>query len=160
LSTTHTLPALPEVGHPERYYVEGGHEADRCRDRHAHEAFKVGLYVTRAVNYLNTWEEKFRCFEHALKHHCHAPPSASPPTLEFYGQMAQMVREHAGAEALRTASKLDDRWAARIAAGEPRARVVQEARAFFKELLPTTHRPEWMNMGDYEQLRILRSQWG
>jgi hypothetical protein len=117
------------------------------------------MYITRAVNYLTTWDEKFRCFEHALKHHCHAPPGASAPTLEFYSQLAQMVREHAGSEALRIASKMDDRCAARIAGGESRAVVVAEARTFFKELIPTSHRPEWMNMADYEQLKILRSQW-
>ena len=43
---TRQLPPLPEIGHPEAYYAKQVHLADRVSDRHAHEANKVGQYVT------------------------------------------------------------------------------------------------------------------
>jgi len=42
------LPELPEIGHPESYYAERVHEADRLGNTHLREAHKVGQYTTRA----------------------------------------------------------------------------------------------------------------
>ena len=61
------LPPLPEIGHPEAYYAKQVHLADRVGDRHAHEAYKVGQYVTLALDPHLSWEEKLKYFRHALK---------------------------------------------------------------------------------------------
>lgn len=153
------LPSLPETGKSEQYYMDGGHQAELRHDRESHEAFKVGLYVTRALDHSDTWEKKLRCFDRALKHHCIAPTNSSVAIIEFYGQMAHWVRERAGQEALQIASRQDDRYAARLAGGEDRLHLVQEGRSFFKVLLPTDRRPDWMNLEDFELLRMLKRQW-
>ena len=153
------LPHLPELGRPERFYIEHVHEADRFHDHHAHEAYKVGLYITRAINYSSSWDEKLRCFLHALKHHCVAPLVTTPAINDYYSQLAHLVREEAGAEAMRVASKADDAWAARIAAGESRSDVMHEAEKFFTNLLRSTHKPQWINLAEYEALMILKKYW-
>ena len=32
------LPSMPEIGHPESYYVRGVHQADKAGDVHTREA--------------------------------------------------------------------------------------------------------------------------
>ena len=159
MSTQSKLPPLPEVGRDERFYIERIRIAERYRDRYALDAAKVGKYVTRALNYAQTWDEKQKCFAHAISHHCQAPIGSSGPVVAFYAQLAQVVRQHAGQEALRAASHMDDVWAAREAHGEPHAAIAKDAYAFFEHLAPHHHRPGWMNAEDYEELRILRKQW-
>ena len=52
------LPQMPEIGHPESYYAKRVHMADEAQDVHAHEAYKVGQYVTLAMDPNLSWDEK------------------------------------------------------------------------------------------------------
>ena len=159
MSKDDRLPALPELGRPERFYIEHVHEADRFRDHHAHEAYKVGFYIARAINYSTSWGEKLRCFLHALQHHCVAPPITTPQITEYYAQLAHLVRDQAGTEAVRVASHEDDIWAARLAAGEARAAIHADVEKFFNSMLRSTHKPPWINLAEFEALMILRNYW-
>ena len=94
----------------------------------------------------------------------HDPPvpqleNATEEVANFYLQLAHMVREQAGQEAQRVASKEDDKWAARLAAGEPRTAVVRDAEHFFHDMLHSNHKPDWINLEDYNALRILMKYW-
>src|SRR5690348_10927596 len=118
---SHTFPALPEIGHPESYYAKRVHEADRVGDVHKREAYKVGQYVTLALDRHLEWEEKLKYFRHALKRHCVPPPLPDDAVWMFYRSLADMVRQHAGQEALRLASNEDDMYATRVGMGQDRA---------------------------------------
>jgi len=50
----------------------------------AHNAHKVGQYVTLGLEQKRSWEEKAKFFRHTLKHHCVVPPDADPDTQAFY----------------------------------------------------------------------------
>lgn len=156
--TARGFPPMPELGHSEAYYAQRVREADRYHDRYAHDAYKVGQYVTLA-RIATSWERKEQCYRHVLKHQCHAPYNAPEDASQFYGQLAQLVRESAGMEAMKVASQRDDEWAARLAAGEPRLALLTEASNFFAHMLPGSHRPEWCNACDYQELKILQHVW-
>src|SRR5690349_16899366 len=117
------LPPLPEIGLPESYYAERVKQAEQNRNIHAREAYKVGQYVTLGMNRRLDWEKKLRYFRHALRSHCIAPAGASDKLWLFYGQLGDMVRQHAGSEALRLASIEDDYYAGQIQAGVPRTQI-------------------------------------
>src|SRR4051795_7979272 len=68
------FPPLPEIGRPETYYAKMVHRADKAGDTFAHEAYKVGQYVTLAMAPNLSWEQKLRYLTHALKRHCQPPP--------------------------------------------------------------------------------------
>src|SRR5436309_614776 len=108
------LPMMPQIGHPESYYAKASQTADRMGDRHAHEANKVGQYVTLAMDPHLTWEEKLKYFQHAVKRHCNPPPYPDDEVWMFYQQLADLVRQYCGHEALRLASLEDDLYAARL----------------------------------------------
>src|ERR1700733_5185134 len=99
------IPPLPEVGLPESYYAKRVKDADRSGKHHAREAYKVGQFITLGLNRRLEWEKKLRYFRHALRSHCQPPPLPSEKLWMFYGQLADLVRQHAGAEALRLASQ-------------------------------------------------------
>lgn len=154
------LPPLPEIGHPESYYAKQVARADRLGMHHAHEAYKVGQYVTLALGPRLTWEQKLRYFRHALRAHCSGPSVASNEVLTFYRNLAALVRRHAGAEALRLASREDDAWAAQLLRGVPREQVKADAARFFREMLGTSQElPDYLERDDWEQLKILHNQW-
>ena len=154
------LPPLPEIGHPETYYAKQVARADRLGMRHAHEAFKVGQYVTLALGSRLTWEQKSRYFRHAIRSHCNGPDMAPPAVMKFYSHLADLVRRHAGAEAIRLASREDDAWAAQLQRGVPRTEVKAEAARFFKAMFGDDDRqPDYFNREDWEQLRVLRKNW-
>jgi len=159
MSHVRTLPQLPQVGLPEHEYRRFIEEAERYRDHHAREAFKVAKYVSRAITKGNTWAEQVKCFKHALEHHCHAPSHADEETRAFYASLAHMVREHAGSEVLKHVSAVDDGFAARLARGERHEVIAHEAAAFFRALIPHHHKPEWLNLEDYEQVKVFEKQW-
>ena len=154
------LPPLPELGHPESYYAHQVRRADRLGNRHAREAYKAAQYLTLAMDPRLKWEQKLRYWRHALRAHCVAPPLASERIWMFYGQMADLVRIQAGAEALRLASREDDAWAGQLSRGTPREQLKLEAGLFFRRLLGDDgKKPEYFNTDDWEQLQILRRQW-
>jgi hypothetical protein len=154
------IPPLPEVGLAESYYAQRVKDADRKGKHHAREAYKVGQYITLGLNRRLEWEKKLRYFRHALRSHCQPPPLPSEKLWMFYGQLADLVRQHAGAEALRLASAEDDYWAGQLKSGVPQSQIAAQAELFFDKLLGLREeRPDYLNEEDYQQLKILRSQW-
>jgi hypothetical protein len=152
------FPPLPEIGLPESYYAKQVHLADRIGDRHAHEANKVGQYVTLAMDPHLSWEEKLKYFRHALKRHCVPPPLPDDDVWMFYRNLADLVRQYAGMEALRLTSTEDDLYAARLGMGQTREKIEEEAEEFFGRIIPPQC-PEWFNEEDYAQLKLIRDQW-
>ena len=46
---------MPPIGRPESFYSKLAHEADKMGDMHAHEAAKVGQYITLALDPALSW---------------------------------------------------------------------------------------------------------
>ena len=149
---------MPEIGLPESVYANKVHQADKIGDKHAHEAYKVGQYITLAVDPRLTWEGKLKYFRHALKRHCVPPPLPDDDVWMFYRSLADLVRQYAGQEALRLASTEDDLYAARINMGQTRETIENEAEEFFGSLVPSEC-PDYFNEEDYGQLKLIRDQW-
>ncbi|MGH7180296.1 MAG: hypothetical protein ACREJC_23155, partial [Tepidisphaeraceae bacterium] len=147
-------------GHPESYYAKRVHEADRMGDHNAHEAFKVGQYVTLALDPTLEWVQKVKYFQHALKRHCVPPPYPDDDLWMFYQQLAELVRQYSGQEALRLASLEDDLYAARLQMGQTREHIEDDAEVYFARLLGAGDTcPEWFNESDWAQLKMIRDQW-
>lgn len=156
----HRLPPLPEIGRPESYYAKMIREADREGWSHAREANKVGQYITLAMDRHLEWEEKLKYFEHALKRHCQPPPFPDDDVWMFYRQLADLVRQYAGQEALRMASNEDDMYAARLSMGQTREKLEDEAEVFFGRLMGGNDQcPAWFNETDWQQVKLIRDQW-
>lgn len=154
------LPGMPEIGHPEMYYARGAHDAQKKGDCHLHEAYKVGQYVTLALNSKIEWDEKLRYFKHATEKHCVSPIKLpDDPTWGFYMDLKMLVRDYAGDEAMRLASLEDDRYAAMEAMGKSREQIEDMAEVFFKMLIPCDVCPDWFHDDDYRQLKVIRDQW-
>src|SRR5687768_16272105 len=111
LMAVHLLPPMPEIGHTEAYYARLSKMADEKGWVHAREAAKVGQYITLALDPHLEWDAKRRYFRHALRRHCVPPAVAHDLVTGFYDRLAILVRENAGREALRLASKQDDLYA-------------------------------------------------
>ena len=153
------LPPLPEIGRPDVYYTRLITKADDEGDPHLRAAAKVGRYITLATNPALPWSEKLRYFSHALRHHC-VPPTTEPDVLQYYEQLAELVRQHCGAEALRLASQEDDMYAARASLGQDRSGVEDDAEAFFGQIIGRAdHCPYYFTEMDFSQLKLLRDQW-
>ena len=154
------LPPLPQIGHPESYYARLAKQAEREGDIHAHEAAKVGQYITLALDPNIDWDAKRRYFRHAVKRHC-APPSVSSELVEmYYTRLTDLVMHHAGAEALRLASAEDDKFAMRLGEGVNRRTIMEEAVDFFANLMGVDDScPSHFKDEDWLQLRIIRNQW-
>lgn len=155
---TSTLPPIPTIGFPEEYYTKRVLEADQAADRYAHDAWKVGQYITLGLHPNRPWEQKVKCFRHAIRRHCD-PPEPDDDVVAFYRAMADLVRQHAGAEALRLASAEDDTYATRVALGQNREEIEDEAETFFGQMIESEHCPDWCNESDYSQLKMIRDQW-
>jgi hypothetical protein len=112
------LPSMPPIGQPEGYYARVIHQAEKRGDQHSREAGKVGQYITLGLDPNLEWEQKLRYFQHALRRHCVPPPLAREEVWVFYGELADLVRRHAGNEMLRLASREDDLWARRVKLGQ------------------------------------------
>jgi hypothetical protein len=152
------LPPMPAIGEREDYYVDLVRRAERNGDAMAKNAAKVGQYVTVALNPDLPWSKKLRYFQHAIIRHCEPPPYPMEDVWVFYRQLAAIVREYAGQEALRIASELDDGLARRQRLGEPRTYLEDEAEREFAGLIPR-HKPDWLTQEDYDALRLLRDHW-
>ena len=57
------------------------------------------------------------------------------------------------------ASSEDDLYAARLAMGQAREKIEDDAESFFDSLIPRDGCPEWFNEDDYETLKLIRNQW-
>jgi hypothetical protein len=153
------LPNLPEIGHPESHYARKVHEAERRGDIHMREAFKVGQYVTLAMDPGLTWEQKLKYFSHALRRHCNPPPVPDEQTWVFYRDLAELVRGHCGSEALRLAVMEDDLYDKRMKLGVSRERLEAEAEIFFARIIPHERCPDYFDEEDWKQLKMIRDQW-
>jgi hypothetical protein len=154
------MPSMPLIGLPESKYARLARHAERDGNAHAHEAAKVGQYLTLALDRNLTWEEKVKYFHHALLRHCHPPPFPDEDVWMFYHQLADCVRRQAGEEALRLASLEDDQYARRLALGQQRSKIEEDAETFFARFIPPGDEcPEWFNADDFAQLKMLRDQW-
>lgn len=152
------LPEMPVIGKSERFYAHKCREAERQHDHHLHESWKVGQYITLALDHHLTWDQKLRYFQHALRRHCVPPPFPDDAIWSFYRELAQLVRSYAGTEALRFASFEDDMYVARIDGGQSRQIIEDEAEVFFSKMVPPEC-PDWFAHEDYDQLRMIRDQW-
>jgi len=157
--TQRLFPPMPEIGHPETYYAKMVHRADKAGDTFAHETYKVGQYITLAMDPHLSWEQKLKYLTHALKRHCQPPPFPDDEVWMFYRQLADLVRQYAGQEALRIASTEDDLYAARLAMGQLREKIAEDAEEFFLKLIPSDGCPAWFNEEDHRQLVMIRDQW-
>jgi hypothetical protein len=154
------IPQIPEIGHAEGYYSRKVREAEKAGDDHAREAFKVAQYITLAISPHLEWPQKLRYFEHALRRHCNAPPLAADPVWLFYAELANLVRRYCGNEALKLASREDDRYADMLRQGYDRQKIENEAETFFTRLLGNhQEHPIHFNEEDWMQLRMIRDQW-
>lgn len=160
LESTRTYPALPEIGHSESHYARLAQKAESKGDSHAHEAAKVGQYLTLALNPNLPWEGKLKYFRHALRRHCTPPAYCGDDCWVFYKGLANLIREQAGQEAMKLASAEDDCYAARLSMGQTRGHIEDDAETFFTRLLgDTDHCPDYFNHDDWDQLKLLRDQW-
>ena len=57
----------PKSGKSESYYANFARQADADGNIYAHEAAKVGQYITLALDRTLDWPAKLRYFEHALE---------------------------------------------------------------------------------------------
>lgn len=153
------MPEIPTIGRPEVYYAQKVREAEAAGDTHAREASKVALYVTLGNDPHISWEEKLKYYRHALKRHCDPPPMPDEEVWAFYQSLAELVRLHAGQEALRIASAQDDLWAARVAMGQPKEEIENEAEEFFAKIITSDQCPDWFSEQDWSQLKLIRDQW-
>jgi hypothetical protein len=154
------LPELPGIGLDEHFYAQQARDADRAGDRHAREAAKVGMYVTLAMDVHMPWEEKLRHFTHAMNRHCHPPAFADDRVWSFYRDLSHLAKEYCGAEAVRLASKEDDFYAARLAMGQSRDQIENDAEVFFDKLIGRgDHCPPYLLEDDYQTVRMIRDQW-
>jgi hypothetical protein len=158
-TTPTTLPRLPQMGRRETYYVNLARRAQEVADAHLRAAAKVGQYITIANNPALEWEAKVTHYQHALNRHCVPPPWSDDETWLFYRTLANLVRQHAGQVALRLASGEDDLYAARLAMGQDREKIEDDAEAFFARLIPAEGCPEWFTEDDYATLKLIRDQW-
>jgi hypothetical protein len=158
--TSIALPSMPPIGQPEGFYSRLIHQAEKRGNQHAREAAKVGQYITLGLDPNLEWEQKLRYFQHALRRHCIPPPLAPEEVWIFYGELADLVRRHAGHEMLRLASSEDDLWARRVSLGQNHDAIVPQAQAFFHRLLGgVPDRPNYINQEDWDQLRMIQRQW-
>jgi hypothetical protein len=86
------------------------------------------------------------------------PPLPDDDVWTFYRGLADLVRQHAGQEALKLASQEDDLYAARLAMGQTREHIEDEAEEFFARLVPSEC-PDYYNEDDFNQLKLIRDQW-
>ena len=151
--------SMPEIGRPDVFYTHAIGVAESEGDLNQRAALKIARYLTLAMKPGASWEEKRKYFIHVLKHHC-VPQVNDEEFQQYYSQMAEMVREYAGAEALRLASQEDDTYAARMSFGQNLSAIEDDAEQFFLKLLGSEdHCPDYFNPCDWAQLKILRDNW-
>jgi hypothetical protein len=159
MRTAAILPRVPQIGRRESFYASLARRAQEQHDPHLRAAAKVGQYITVANNPALEWEQKLTHYQHALKRHCAPPPWPDDEIWLFYRGLADLVRQHAGQVALRLASSEDDLYAARLAMGQVREKIEDDAEIFFARLIPGDGCPDWFNEADYETLKLIRNQW-
>ncbi|HSZ59260.1 MAG TPA: hypothetical protein VK797_26700 [Tepidisphaeraceae bacterium] len=150
---------LPVIGYPESYYAKHIKQADDAGDIMAHNAHKVGQYVTLGLDQKRDWEERTKYFKHTLKNHCLAPNDADEQTSAFYQKLQDLVRRYASQEARRMARQENDSYNMRLEMGVPRETLVEEAEVFFPKILGHGGSPEYFTDEVYNEIRTLRDKW-
>ena len=150
---------LPVIGHPEAFYLKHIQQAEASGDPHARASHKIGQHVTSALDPKLSWEQKHKRFVHCLHHYCVAPPDADEGIRGFYQKLADLVRRHAGQEALHLARARHGEYQRRLRAGESRDAIENDAELFFPTLLGHETRPEWCGSEAWNQISGLRDQW-
>jgi hypothetical protein len=150
---------LPVIGHAAAFYEKHIQQAETAGDRHARAAHKVGLHVTNALGHNLPWEEKLKHFTHSLGHYCVAPPDADDGLVSFYQKLGDLVRRHAGQEALHIARKRHEEFNRRLKAGEDRDKIEDDAETFFFDLLGHGGRPDWCSREAWGAIVAWRDQW-
>jgi hypothetical protein len=150
---------MPVIGHPPAFYERQIRQAEAAGDVHARAAHKVGQYVTEGIDPKAAWAHKLKCFQHALKHHCAPPTGADESLVSFYKKLSDVVKRHAGTEALHAAQRFHIDAMKKVNTGTPRAQVEDEADEFFMQLLGHDRTPEWCSKELGEQIARVREQW-
>jgi hypothetical protein len=150
---------MPVIGHPPAFYDRHIKQAEAAGDVHARASYKVGQYVTEAVDPKVPLEHKLKCFRHVLNHHCTEPEGADEPTKRFYAKLRDVVRRHACTESLHAAQRFSADATKRLASGTPREQIEDEADAFFASLLGHERTPEWCTKEIADQIARIRQQW-
>jgi hypothetical protein len=160
MTATKPLPQVPPIGRAEEYYAHLVHEADKNGDKLGHEVAKVAQYLTLAMDRHLEWEQKGKYFKHVLKRHCQPPPQPDELEAKFFSNIATLVRQYAGLEALRLMSREDDLYAARLSMGQSRQSIEDEAEVFFGAIMGNgDEQPDWCNEGDWAQMKLIHDQW-
>lgn len=154
----HPIPPMPEIGEDERYYVDGIKRAERDNDKYARVAYKVGQYVTLALDPKADWATKRKYFDHCIRRHCTPPNYAQGEVRKFFNDLTALVRRYAGQEALKICCEQDDLFAARLGMGQTNDDIVDDAEAFFDGIVPA-EKPPWFTSDDWRQLTMIRDQW-
>ena len=150
---------LPVIGYPESYYYKHIKQADAAGDVMAHNAHKVGQYVTLGLDQKRDWEERTKYFKHTLKNHCVPTPDADEETRAFYQKLQELVLRYASQEARRMARQENDSYSMRAEMGVPREQLVEEAEVFFPKLLGHGGCPEYLSPEVYSEIIALRDKW-
>ena len=155
------IPQMPKIGLPEETYLHVAHRAERAGDPLVFEAAKVGQYVSLALRDPDApWQTKLRYFRHALKRHCAAPENADAATKQWFERLANLVRTHAGAEALRLAAEVDEMYQARKSLGQDVEKIADDAERFFDQIAPMIEScPPVYTEEDWAKLKAIRDRW-
>lgn len=155
------MPPMPKIGLPEETYLHVAHRAERNGDDLVLEAAKVGQYISLALRDADApWPTKLRFFRHALKRHCNPPERADEATKLWFAKLANLVRSHAGAEALRLAAEVDEVYEARTSMGQSVENIADDAEKFFEQICPMIETcPPVYNEEDWVKLKGIRDRW-
>lgn len=156
---THQFHPLPVIGHPETWYTKHIEQADSVGDHLAHCSFKVGQYVTLALDPKRSWEEKVKYFRHCLKHHCTAKEGADPETVAFCEKLRGLVLRYASQEARRAAHREHDSYSMRLDMGASKDTLAEEAEVFFPNVLGHGPCPDYLTAEAFKEICGLRDRW-
>jgi len=150
---------LPVIGHAEAFYVKHVQQAEAAGDPHAKAAYKVGQHVTSALDPKMPWDQKLKRFNHVLGHYCVVPVDADSSLQMFYGKLGDLVRRHAGQEALHSARKHHEEYLRRLKAGEARDKIEEDAEVYFFDLCGHAGCPAWCSKEAWGQITAWRDHW-
>lgn len=154
------FPPIPQLGEEEKVYGKRAHSAEKAGDVFGASANKVAQYVTLGLDPALDWPAKLRYLEHALKKHAAPKPPIDEEIFAFYQRLAEFVKQHTGAEALKLVFREDAELEARKQTKkEPIFKLRSDAAAFFRQFLPSGERPDWFTDDDFAQLITLRNKW-
>jgi hypothetical protein len=156
---TRAFHPLPVIGHPEAWYTKHIKQADEAGDHLAHCSYKVGQYVTLALDPKRPWEEKVKYFRHCLKHHCTPAAEADPDTLAFCEKLRALVLRYASQEARKMARHEHDAYSMRLDFGVPKDTLAEEAEVFFPRILGHGTCPDYLTQEAFGEICTLRDRW-